>query len=102
MKSKIEKKVENFGDKKITRKEAIKKTGLMAVSAATMMVLLQTKKAQATSVTGFGKSGSTTPVPQSSPGRRGPWKNKSGNGHQKQNGNGHQNHNGNGWGHTNN
>jgi hypothetical protein len=98
MKNKIEKKVENFGDKKITRKEAIKKTGLMAASAATMMVLLKTKKAQATSL-GCNKSGSTTPIPQSSGNKRGPWKNKNGNGHQNKNGNGHQNHNGNGWGH---
>jgi len=66
-----------------------------------MMVLLKTKKAQATSLSVTGKSGRTAPVPQGSrSGRsRGPWKNKTGNGHQKQNGNGHQNHNGNGWGH---
>lgn len=36
-------------EKKITRKEAIKKTGLMAASTATMMILLNSKKAQATS-----------------------------------------------------
>lgn len=35
--------------KLITRKQAIKRTGLIAVSAATMMILLQSPKAQACS-----------------------------------------------------
>lgn len=35
--------------KKISRKEAIKKTGYIAVSAATMMILLNSPKAQACS-----------------------------------------------------
>ena len=34
------KEMTNFGEKKISRKEAIKRTGYMAASAATMMVLL--------------------------------------------------------------
>ena len=43
-------KVADLSDKKITRKEAIKKTGYIAVSAATMMILLGSpKKAQASS-----------------------------------------------------
>ncbi len=33
----------NFLEKKISRKEAIRKTGLVAVSATTMMVLLSKK-----------------------------------------------------------
>jgi hypothetical protein len=44
MEEKMEKnketKVINFSERKITRKEAIKRTGYMAASAATMMVLL--------------------------------------------------------------
>lgn len=44
MEEKMEKtketKVINFSERKISRKEAIKKTGYMAASAATMMVLL--------------------------------------------------------------
>jgi hypothetical protein len=35
--------VTGFAEKKMTRKEAIKKTGLVAVSATTMMVLLSKK-----------------------------------------------------------
>ena len=46
MKKKIEeiakKSIDDLGQKKITRKQAIKKTGLIAVSAATMMMLLST------------------------------------------------------------
>jgi len=43
-------KVADHSDNKITRKEAIKKTGYIAVSAATMMILLGSpKKAQASS-----------------------------------------------------
>ena len=83
-------------EKKISRKEAIKKTGLMAASAATMMVFLKTKKAQATSARAFSKSGSSGPSPQSSGKNKGPWKTS---GHKNQNGNGHRNHNGNGHGH---
>ena len=60
MKDKItetaKKKIADFEEKKITRKEAIKKTGYMAVSAATMMVLLNSPKAQAGScVSGSGE-----------------------------------------------
>jgi len=46
MKKKIEeiakKSIDDLSQKKITRKQAIKKTGLIAVSAATMMMLLST------------------------------------------------------------
>jgi len=43
-------KVADLAGKKITRKDAIKKTGYIAVSAATMMILLGSpKKAQASS-----------------------------------------------------
>jgi hypothetical protein len=43
-------KVADLEEKKITRKEAIKKTGYIAVSAATMMILLSNpNKAQAAS-----------------------------------------------------
>jgi len=42
--------IDDIEGKKITRKEAIKKTGYIAVSAATMMILLSNpEKAQATS-----------------------------------------------------
>ncbi len=34
------KEIANFGEKKISRKEAIKRTGYIAASAATMMILL--------------------------------------------------------------
>ena len=41
-------KISGFKDKKITRKEAIRKTGYIAVSAATMLILLGSpNKAQA-------------------------------------------------------
>ena len=54
MKNKIKeiapKKITDLEEKKITRKEAIKKTGYIAVSAATMMILLSNpNKAQAAS-----------------------------------------------------
>jgi hypothetical protein len=43
-------KLDDLKDKKITRKEAIKKSGYIAVSAATMMILLgNPQKAQASS-----------------------------------------------------
>lgn len=42
--------IADLEEKKISRKEAIRKTGLIAVSAATMMMLLSSpEKAQATS-----------------------------------------------------
>lgn len=54
MKNKIKeiakKEIDNFKEKKISRKDAIKKTGYFAVSAATMMILLSNpNKAQAAS-----------------------------------------------------
>jgi len=54
MKNKIKEiaseKITDLDEKKITRKQAIKKAGLFAVSAATMMVLLSNpSKAQAAS-----------------------------------------------------
>ena len=54
MKKKIEeiakKTIDDLEGKKITRKQAIKKTGLIAISAATMMMLLSSpEKAQAAS-----------------------------------------------------
>ena len=58
MKKEIEEKVkkepEVIEKKLITRKQAIKKTGFIAVSAATMMILLQSPKAQACSKPGSG------------------------------------------------
>lgn len=51
MKEKIteisKKQIADFEGKKISRKEAIKKTGYMAASAATMMILLSSPKAHA-------------------------------------------------------
>jgi len=53
MKKKIEdiakKKLAELDEKKISRKEAIKKTGLIAVSAATRMMFLSPNNAQAQS-----------------------------------------------------
>ena len=63
MKKKMEeiakKAIDDLEGKKITRLQAIKKTGLIAVSAATMMMLLSNpNKAQATSqVPGGGGPG---------------------------------------------
>lgn len=37
--------ISNVDEKKITRKQALKKTGLIALSAATMMMLISTPKA---------------------------------------------------------
>ncbi len=39
----VNKQIASFAEKKMTRKEALKKTGLIAVSATTMMVLLSNK-----------------------------------------------------------
>jgi hypothetical protein len=70
------KEIENFGEKKISRKDAIKRTGYMAVSAATMMILLS-NSAQAD---GRGSAPSTSkcaPPPNKSDGNHGggggPW-----------------------------
>lgn len=56
-------------EKKISRKEAIKKTGLFAISAATTMILLGTPKSA---------SASPAPPPANSPSSgskdHGPWK----------------------------
>ncbi len=57
----MKKQKSDFLEKKITRKEAIKKTGYMAVSTATMMILLN-KKAHAR---GTGSSGSSPSAPSS-------------------------------------
>ena len=56
-------------EKKISRKEAIKKTGYVALSAATMMLLLNSS-AQAST------SSAPPPPPANSPsgGNHGPWK----------------------------
>jgi hypothetical protein len=62
------KELEVIQSKTISRKEAIKKTGYIALSAATMMLLLK-NPAQA--------QGSPAPPPADSPsggGYRGPWK----------------------------
>ena len=72
MKNKLQKiakkELEVFQEKKISRKEAIKMTGYIALSAATTMILLGTPKTA---------SASPAPPPQSPPsggGGRGPWK----------------------------
>jgi len=53
----LENKISDFSGKKISRKEAIKKTGYVAASAATMMILLN-KNAQAKPKTsGHGNNG---------------------------------------------
>jgi len=58
--------------KKISRKDAIKKAGYIAASAATMMVLLSNpNKAQAASPAPPPK---TEPKPGGGGGHRGPWK----------------------------
>lgn len=49
MEKKTTGKATGVGGKPITRKEAIKKTGLIAASAATAMILLGSPKAQACS-----------------------------------------------------
>lgn len=63
------KEIEGLHEKKISRKEAIKKTGYMAISAATMMILLSSPKAQASS----SAPASPTKTPNKSD-DRGPWK----------------------------
>jgi hypothetical protein len=66
------KEMESLREKKISRKEAIKKAGYMAISAATTMILLGTPKTA---------SASPAPPPSNAPtqGTRknnGPWKKK--------------------------
>ncbi len=53
----MKKQTTDFLEKKITRKEAIKKTGLVAASTATMMILLN-KNAQACANTSGGSTSS--------------------------------------------
>ncbi|MFY9152760.1 MAG: hypothetical protein WAO52_12130 [Prolixibacteraceae bacterium] len=73
MKKKIveiaKKEIAEFEEKKISRKDAIKKTGYMALSAATMMILVNNAKAQ---------TSSDAPAPPPScpdkPSGNGPWK----------------------------
>lgn len=62
------KELEIIQEKKISRKEAIKKTGYIALSAATMMLLLNSS-AQA-------QGSPAPPPPENSPsrGNHGPWK----------------------------
>jgi hypothetical protein len=64
----MNKEVPDFSGKKITRKEALKKAGLVAVSATTMMVLLN-NKANATSGTNDGFDPGNC-GPSASPGHR--------------------------------
>lgn len=63
------KELEVIQEKKISRKEAIKKTGYIAISAATTMILLGTPKTA---------SASPAPPPSNPPpsGGHGPWKKK--------------------------
>ena len=62
------KELEVVQEKKISRKEAIKKTGYVALSAATMMLLLNSSAQASTS--------QPAPPPANSPsgGGNGPWK----------------------------
>lgn len=60
-----------MGGKPISRKEAIKKTGYMAVSAATMMILLNSPKAHACS-----SEPAPPPATPKKPSGGGPWKKK--------------------------
>jgi hypothetical protein len=65
--------------KKISRKEAIKRTGFMAVSAATMMILLSSPS-QANGGRYTASPSAPAPPPAREPkddpcaGKRGPWK----------------------------
>ena len=73
MKKKIveiaKKELEVSQEKKISRKEAIKKTGFIALSAATMMMLLKSPAQASTS------PAAPPPPPANSPsGGHGPWK----------------------------
>jgi hypothetical protein len=63
------KELEGLLEKKISRKEAIKKTGYIAVSAATMMILLNSPKAQACS-----DAPAPPPDKPKNTGGGGPWK----------------------------
>jgi hypothetical protein len=60
MEKKEETKVINFSERMITRKEAIKRTGYIAASAATMMVLLS-NQSQANGRQGAQSSPCTPP-----------------------------------------
>lgn len=73
MKEKIveteKKKLSDIESKKITRKEAIKKAGFIAVSAATMMILLGTPKSASAS-----PAPPTKCEPKPNKDYHGPWK----------------------------
>lgn len=59
----VKKEVTDLGGKKISRKEAIKKTGYMAVSAATMMVLLSNNAQAGQGDKGKKRGGDCSPPP---------------------------------------
>jgi hypothetical protein len=64
------KEIENFDTKKISRKDAIKRTGYLAASAATMMILLSSPGQAAP------RTSAPAPPPKKDDGKhggRGPW-----------------------------
>ena len=65
------KELEVLQEKKISRKDAIKKTGYIAISAATMMILLGTPKTASASP---APPRSNPPTNAPSGGVHGPWK----------------------------
>lgn len=80
MEENAKKEIINFADKKISRKEAIKRTGYVAASAATMMILLSSPSQAG------GRSGhQTSPAPVNH-----------GNGNNGNHGNGNNGNHGNG------
>jgi hypothetical protein len=78
MENKIEKiaktEIENFDTKKISRKDAIKRTGYIAASAATMMILMSNPSQAGPA--GSPNSARPAPPPKKDDGNhggRGPW-----------------------------
>jgi hypothetical protein len=70
----VKKNLSEIEDKKISRKEAIKRTGYIAVSAATMMLLLSTHAQAEGSHDSAAPPPKRDPKPDCSGGKRGPWK----------------------------
>lgn len=67
----MEKQISDLSEKKITRKEAIKKTGYMAASTATMMILLNKNAQGKPKTSGHRDNGFGNGI-DSAPGNSGP------------------------------
>ena len=68
------KEIENFDSKKISRKDAIRRTGYIAASAATMMLLLSTSSQAGPRTSQPAPPPAREPKNDPCAGRQSPWK----------------------------